>query len=361
MRRLFTAALAALPVLAHAWGPDGHQTIGTIAAGLLRGTPAERHVAALLGDIPLPLATVWADCAKGISPSQGYTYPSPGKYPACAPLETPARIAEMADYVKRNDRQCTLGLAEDSCHKQMHYADVALQRGRYQPGLIGTRPDDVVGALRQAIRVLQGRPVSGQPAFNSPREALLVLAHLVGDVHQPLHVAAPYLDAQGRPVDPDKTRFDPATFTVGGNSLYITAAASAPAAAAPAFAASPTDAAEDGPMTDAAFGPPKLHALWDALPDKLKPQRVDAAWLAEARQVHRNQGAPDGWPARWATQSLEQARAAFEGLTFSARQDTHWNVTLPDGYTARAEAIKRQQLTLAGARLAFVLKAVFPK
>ena len=70
--------------------------------------------------------------------------------------------------------------------------------------------------------------------------------------------------------------------------------------------------------------------------------------------------APADWPARWATQSLEQARLAFDGLKFSARQDTHWNVHLPPGYNARADTIKRQQLTLAGARLTQVLTAIFP-
>lgn len=351
MRRLLAAALAApliaAPPAARAWGPDGHQTVATLAAGLIQGTPAEARVAALLGDIPLPLAAVWADCVKGISPSQHYSYPSPGKYPECGALETPARIAEMADYVRRNDRQCRIGLDEDSCHRQTHYADIALQRSRYAPGFVGTRADDVVGALRTAILVLQGKPADGPPHFKSPREALLVLVHLVGDIHQPLHVGAVYLDDLGRRVDPDKTGLRLTTFTVGGNSLWLTGAKP------------PMPAAPSAPATTG-FGPVKLHTVWDGVPDKLRPRHVDAAWLAEARKVRSNTGDPADWPARWGTQSLEQARIAFDGLTFSARQDTHWNVHLPPGYDARADAIKRQQLTAAGARLAFVLKAVFP-
>jgi hypothetical protein len=358
MRRLITAVtLAAAPLLAHAWGADGHQTVATIAAGLIKSTPAEARVAALLGDMPLPLAALWADCVKGISPSQHYTYPSPGKYADCAPLETPARIAEMADYVKRNDRQCKVGLDEDSCHKQTHYTDLALQRSRYLLGFTGTRPDDVVGSLRQAILVLQGKPTTGQPNFKNQREALLVLVHLVGDIHQPLHVAAPYLDAQGQRVDPDKKGLDPATFTVGGNSLYVVAA---PKPAVPAPVAAPTaqgDDEPDGPV--GAFGPLRFHTLWDGVPDKFKPNRVNAAWLAEARKVHTNLGDPVDWPARWATQSLDVAGVAFQGLTFSTRQGTHWTMSVPSGYSAKADAIKRQQLTQAGARLAFVLKAVF--
>jgi hypothetical protein len=340
MRRLLAAALTALPLIAHAWGSDGHQTVATIAAGLIKGTPTEARVAALLGDMSLPLASLWADCVKGISPSQNYTYPSPGKYAECGPLETPARIAEMADYVKRNDRQCQIGMDEDSCHRQTHYADIALQRSRYLLGFVGTRADDVVGALRTAILVLQGKRPAGPPHFKSQREALLVLVHLVGDLHQPLHVGSVYLDGQGRRVDPDKTGLDSATFTVGGNSLWLVGAAP------PAPAGSATSA-----------GPVKLHTLWDGVPDALKPRQVDAAWLAEARKIHPNLGDPADWPARWATQSLEQAGLAFQGLQFSTKQGSHWNVALPGGYSARADLIKRRQLTLAGAKLAQVLKA----
>lgn len=358
MRRILTTVLAVLPLAAHAWGADGHQTVATIAAGLIKGTPAEARVAALLDDIPLPLAALWADCAKGISPSQHYTYPSPGKYAECMPLETPDRIAEMADYVKRNDKQCQIGMDEDSCHRQTHYADVALQRSRYLPGLVGTRSDDVVGALRQAILVLQGKPAPGQPNFKSQREALLVLAHLVGDIHQPLHVGSIYLDAQGKRVDPDKKGLDEATFTVGGNSLYIVAATPA-SPAAPVAAASAAGDSPDGPVGAGHFGPIKLHTVWDGVPDKFNPDRVNAAWLAEARKIRSNTGDPADWPTRWATQSLAQATLAFQGLTFSAKQGSHWTVSLPPGYNAKADAIKRQQLTQAGARLAFVLKAVF--
>ncbi|WP_457390362.1 S1/P1 nuclease [Roseateles sp. P5_E1] len=335
MRRLLATALLALPLAAHAWGSDGHQTVATIAAGLIKGTPAEARVAGLLGDMPLSLASIWADCVKGIAPSQGYTYPAPGKYPACAALETPARIAEMADYVRRNDRQCQLGLDEDSCHKQTHYADIAVQRGRYLPKVTGTRPDDVVGALRAAILVLQGKPSPGQPNFKNQREALLVLVHLVGDIHQPLHVGSVYLDAQGQRVDPDKQGFDRASFTIGGNSLLL------------------------DPATTT--GSKNFHSYWDNVPEEFRPQHVDADWLAEARQVGADPGTAVDWPPHWATQSLEQAGRVFDGLKFSARQGSQWDIELPGGYGARADAIKRQQLTRAGARLARVLQAAFPR
>ena len=101
----------------------------------------------------------------------------------------------------------------------------------------------------------------------------------------------------------------------------------------------------------------RLHTIWDGVPDKFNANRVNAGWLAEARKVRANTGDPADWPARWASQSMVQADLAYQGLNFSPRKDKHWTVVLPAGYNARADAIKRQQLTLGGARLAQVLKA----
>ncbi|MFX8067335.1 hypothetical protein ABTK78_19825, partial [Acinetobacter baumannii] len=77
------------------------------------------------------------------------------------------------------------------------------------------------------------------------------------------------------------------------------------------------------------------------------------------RKLRPNTGDPVDWPARWATQSLDAARLAYDGLVFSPQQGSHWTVALPADYNAKADAIKRQQLTAAGARLAFILKAVW--
>jgi hypothetical protein len=341
MRHLFAAAAAAatftLPLPALAWRSDGHQTAATITAALIKGTPAEARVKALLGDLTLADAAVWADCAKGIKPDNGYRYPSPGRYASCAPMETPEHIAEMADYVRRNFRQCHPHAGEEDCHQQYHYTDVALQRSRYIEGFAGTSSHDIVGAMQAAIRVLQGRPATAPMDFKSPREALLVLVHLVGDLHEPLHVGTAYLDTQGRYVDPDKTGLDPDSVTTGGNSLHVAGT----------------------PLTGP--GSLNLHTVWDLVPETFKPRHVDAAWLAQARQVPPDGGSPLDWPARWASESLQQANVAFEGLAFSPKQGANWDVGLPRGYDARADAIKHRQLALAGARLAGLLKMLFPQ
>jgi len=356
---LLTAALAT-PLAAHAWGPDGHRTVATLAQQLIAGKPAAARVAALLGGLTLPQVAVWADCAKGVSPSQAYGYPSPGKFPECAPLETTAGIAEMSDYVRRNDLNCPRQPADESCHKQYHYTDVALQRSRYLLGFTGTHAWDIVGATQAAILMLQGKPAPPPFSFKSRREALLLLTHYLGDIHQPLHVGSVYLDAQGRRVDPDKTGFDPATFTVGGNSIILGKAPLAPPALAPELDAGRDDLQGEEGQGFAFFGPPKLHGSWDGVPTSLDPAHVNLAWVQTAKAVPMTKGLPTDWPAVWASGTLAQSGKAFQGLSFSAKQGSRWFTTLPGDYSARAATIKKQQLTLAGARLAQVLMAAFP-
>jgi hypothetical protein len=321
-----------------AWGPDGHHTIGAIADRLMVGTRAAGEVNSLLGGLSLEDAAVWADCAKGIDPGSDYSYRPNRHYPECALHESPERIAEMADYVRRNDTNCARKPSEESCHKQYHYADVALERRAYAPGLAGTRNDDVVAAVAAALRVLKGEPVANPFNFRSKREALLVLAHFVGDLHQPLHVGAVYLDAGGRPVDPDAGTFDPGSDTRGGNEIV------------PA-----TRGRRHG------RGPGRnLHATWDAIPGSLKVPRIDAAWLARARAVPATRGAVYGWSSAWATDTLAQARTAFVDLQFGPLQAGRWSATLPPGYARSMTLIKQRQLTLAGARLAQLLQAIWP-
>jgi hypothetical protein len=75
--------------------------------------------------------------------------------------------------------------------------------------------------ISAAIAVLQGNDSPPPFKFTSKKEALRVLTHYVGDIHQPLHVAAVYLDPAGHVVDPDMGTFNPQTETHGGNDLFI--------------------------------------------------------------------------------------------------------------------------------------------
>ena len=69
------------------------------------------------------------------------------------------------------------------------------------------------------IDILQGRiPEENERKITKP-VALILLAHYLADIHQPLHVGAAYFDAQGRPADPEKDKS--ALADEGGNRFTL--------------------------------------------------------------------------------------------------------------------------------------------
>jgi hypothetical protein len=88
---------------------------------------------------------------------------------------------------------------------------------RYADGKIGRSRWDVVQTINYCVRVLQGSEPEDNPRKITKAIAVILLAHLVGDIHQPLHVGAEFFDEQGRPVDPEKTQ--PAYDHHGGNTI----------------------------------------------------------------------------------------------------------------------------------------------
>jgi hypothetical protein len=332
---LAAALLAASAVPAAAWGPTGHSEVGRVADALLTGN-ARRHVRSLIG-IPLATAGPWADCLRDV---HGATGPHPNvvhdeKYRAtCGPFWAPAqakRERQMVDYVRRNTNNCRIEAGGEDCHLQYHYEDIALQRDAYASGIHGTNDHDLVGAARAAILVLEGHPSPAPYRIGSKREALMLLAHFIGDLHQPLHVGAVYLDAQGNRIDPDSANpYDPGTFTRGGNFLYL--------------------------------GGRKLHSTWDGASAFPASGSGWADVLQEARAVPPTAGPPESWPEVWANESLRVARdEAFQPLTFDPRSGAqHWNVRAAAGYQATVADLQRRQVERAGARLAQILNAIWP-
>lgn len=336
VRRALVALIAAsFANAASPWGPDGHHTVGAIADRLIAGTHAQAQVRDLLGGLTLEQAAVWADCAKGVDPTKNFTYTSAGKYPECAIYETPEGEAEMIDFVKRNDTNCPHADGDPSCHTQYHYTDEAIQRKRYQLGDTGTRNFDVVAAITATLHVLKGERAPAPFDIKDRREALLLLSHYAGDIAQPLHVGAVYLAPCGKAVDPQVDAFDPSMDTQGGNRIVTVRVA--------------TNHRSE-----------TLHATWDDIPEALHSSHIDEAWLALARAEPRTRGDMDGWSTEWAGTTLTQARLALQGLQFGALQGSQWTVPLTGRYDDAMAPVKKRQLTLAGARLAHTLMALWP-
>lgn len=345
---------AVSPLPAWAWGHAGHQLIGSLADEMLVGMPSAKKVAAALGPAlkNLKTAAPWLDCVRDV----GFRLPDSFKYepakppfhsPACVPFEGPPERQRMEDFARRNWHNCpdvNGHKAPGACHRSFHFTDVAVQHNLYSRQFTGTRDHDIVGILKAAVTVLRsGKPAAGLPSLRDRKEALLLIAHLVGDLHQPLHVGAIYLRDDGTPVDPDATPPPPGPVleTRGGNSLEI--------------------------------GSGDLHEAWDTIASALKPGSLTTgpglkrrqALLAEARALPATAGAADAWPERWASDTLVASQAAFPGLRFTrkgASEPGHWVVQFQDAtaYEKDREALQRRQLTQAAAHLAALLRSVWP-
>ena len=329
----FMLALASLPQLSFAWGADGHQTVGAIAENLLAGSKAGARSKPCWVTIPWKKIAVWGDCVKGIAPDKDFSYTSTGRYPECASFETAAGIAAMADYVKRNNTNCNPAADEENCHKQYHYADVALQHDQYKLGYVGTSDHDVVYAIRAAVMVLQGKPQPAPFNFKDKQEALMLLTHYVGDLHQPLHVGSIFLNADGKIINPDEGQYDRSSNTVGGNALQCPCG--------------------------------NLHSMWDDLPQQFKRGRMNDALTKKAKAVSPSSGAIEELPVLWANDAIRDAKVLFAGTQFSKstpnQKGNSWSIALPLEYEKTMLNMKEDALARAGAHLAQLLKTIWPE
>lgn len=329
---LMLVSFLSAPASSFAWGADGHQTVGAIAETLLAGSKAGQKVKTLMGDSNLEKMSVWGDCVKGVAPEKDFAYTSAGKYPECASFEHPAGIAAMVDYVKRNHTNCNPAFDEEVCHKQYHYANVAIQHDHYKTGFVGTSDHDLVNAIRAAILVLQGKPQAKPFAFKDEREALALLTHYVGDIHQPLHLGSIFLNADGKIVNPDEGEYDRGTTTVGGNALQCPCG--------------------------------NLHALWDDVPQQFKRGRMNDVLTKKARTVAKPAAAIEQWPVIWGDETIKNARLVYAGTQFSKstpnQRGNNWSIALPLEYEKTMLTVKEEALINGGAHLAQLLQAIWP-
>jgi hypothetical protein len=201
--------------------------------------------------------------------------------------------------------------------------------------------------------------------------AVILLAHYVADIHQPLHVGAEYFDLQGRPVDPDKDRS--ALGDEGGNTFTLELS--------------------DEPPRRRGVRRKNFHAFWDydavnalfpEVPSRLRKSELQAkieplkkGIIHEmAMQEPKNWRTPSNVDANsyaeiWADEILPLAREAHERLQFAnvhPEQEEGRTVAAgeaeekaqPDqiSYRKWAANVVREELHKAGWRLADLLRKV---
>ena len=309
---VFLCGCAAAPS-AFGWGDQGHLAIGAMADTLIAGAAA-RHVRQLLGGETLATASVWADAVKGQL----------------------NQTEEMLQFKAANPN-----------HSASHYTDIPFEEPKYRDDSVGAAKNDVVHAIPACILILQGKP-DAQSVFKdvSPRVALRLLAHFIGDIHQPLHVGAGYLD-QTKFINPN-----------GYTGHY----------------------SDDQGANRLLFGGiNKLHHYWDAAvvrADMSKarvetPRQYAAYLLAKPAPDWKTTGPFLEWDRAWAGESLalsakihevavtDEDDSELDYRTHKPRPQWHLKDLSPE-YTAWCEKTAEEQMTKAGYRLAATLEALWP-
>lgn len=245
---------ALIPTAAFSWGKTGHRVIGRIADDEL-GAKARREVKALLGTEDLAEASTWADFMRS-SPDAFW--------------------------------QTTAG--------PLHY--VTVPAGKTYAEVTAPPEGDAVTALTMFAKMVRDR----RAPLADRQRALRFIIHIVGDLHQPLHV--------GNGTDR------------GGNSVRVTW-----------------------------FGKPtNLHAVWDS--DLVDDEQLSYTEYAERLQRRATPSLKASWrdpnPATWIAES-----AAIRDTVYPAKPNLSYD------YVFAHRATVDRRLEQGSVRLAAYLDELF--
>jgi hypothetical protein len=351
--------------VAQAYGPLGHEIVGAIADERLANTPTAAKIHALLDGFTLEKAAVIADEIKGWD-ERGVDDPRSFHYSAHPNID-----AQLRDFWRANPPTPSVN-SDAPSHHWFHYTDVpVLPAQSYRDGNAGRSKWDVVHMIPFCIQVLQGRvPEQNERKITRP-VALILLAHYVADIHQPLHVGAEYFDAEGRVADPDK---DKSTLgNQGGNTFTL-------------------ELSDDPPRTRG-IHKKKFHGFWDndavnalflqgpitlrkselqALIEPHRRELIHEMATHEPRDWRTSANLPvDRYAEIWANEILPIARDAYARLEFTnvhPQQEKARMVAAGEAvektpanhevYRAWATHIVRDELRKAGWRLADLLEKI---
>jgi S1/P1 nuclease len=199
--------------LVFGYGPVGHEIVGGIADQRLAHTPVAEKVATLLDGITLEKASTIPDEIRGWD-KNGPDDPAAIHYSAHPRID-----AQLRDYWHANPPTKDLNSSTPS-HHWFHYTDVPIAGGeKYGDGTVGRSKWDIVHMIPYCLAVLKGEVPEDNARKITKPIAVILLAHFVGDIHQPLHVGAEFFDKEGHPINPGKT---PGSLEdQGGNTLTL--------------------------------------------------------------------------------------------------------------------------------------------
>jgi hypothetical protein len=365
-RRILVAwAAIAFPASLLGYGPVGHEIVGGIADERLANTPTASKVYSLLDGMTLQKAALVADEIKGWD-KKGVDDPRSFRYSGHRNVDRQLRDFWRANQPTHDPNSST------PSHHWFHYTDVpVMPPQRYRAGYAGRGRWDIVHMIPFCIDVLQGRIPEQNERKITKTVAIILLAHYMADIHQPLHVGAAYFDERGEAADPDKSKS--ALADEGGNRFTLELS--------------------DEPPRLRGIRKTKFHAFWDndavnalfsqvpmRLPKKqfqaqinpLKQELIRDMARHEPRNWQMPSNVPvDSYAEIWADEILPIVREAHGRLEFrNVKPFLDDNRIVATGraiekrgagqtlYRTWASCIVRDELQKAGWRLADLLEKI---
>jgi hypothetical protein len=341
MKRLIVATLTAclLPIGGFCYGQRGHALVGAIAdLRLTTNKQAAAKVSKLLDGLSLAEAANLADAIKGWDDCRG----AGGQFTVVGG----SRInAELRAFVQANPCDGKPN------HHQFHYTDVPLTGDeKYRDGTIGRNDFDVVHMIAFCIRVLADKEPQPNPRAVTKTVAVILLAHYLGDIHQPLHVGAQYFDDEGNPVQPSAS--DRGHADQGGNKINLFLFV-------------------DGKVR--ALGP--LHGYWDTkVVEEAFGSRSNSEIALELAKTEpaswKLTGSPESLSEQMADEMVLIAREAHKRLEYSkvrvekgasditAGRGLEILIEGQPSYAVWSQSVVKMEIHKAGWRLAAILTAL---
>ena len=279
-----------------------------------------------------------------------------------------ADLAGWADTTKRraprdDDDEDTVAFLQDPANKSRaiwHYVDLPLASEAYSRELYPTLTgdEDVVQMTKTAVSVLKGE----SDRF-SQINALRLLVHLIGDLHQPVHVACGYVDESVDPpvlvTDPDVIVQEGFEDDQGGGHILLPIGNNGTGlhgywdsrlgGSNPDLGGGEGDAVDVSPALKKAFTQKLLNMI------AADPQPAsDPAAEGDATSI-------DDWIVDWANDSLLAAREAYKSLVITEKSGQNFKVDWEgrDAYDARCKPIALDRMKTAARNLAKVLDEIY--
>lgn len=302
---IICALIVTLPAVGFSWSSPEHQAIATAAMNMV------------------PPATQ-------------------AKIKAILKTESPEKAATWLDDVREGKIKASQFDTDFTGNANWHFVDFPIGSTAYSFSNKIASPNDVVQALESAITVLEGKP-----SKMSKIEALRVVFHLAGDIHQPLHCGCGFYEISdpNHPVLLKAKEIKPTSVSDrGGNQLYYTKSE-------------------------------ELHAMWDStLPNLVGKGAalVSIISVPNFQSQFTTSGDYHHWPEKWAGDSMKQCTAAYAGIQFQSaayvpdprhpgKTMLKIMINLPGGtpqYKANQKGRTKTQLTKSAVHLAQLLSSI---